>query len=256
MSRMLSRRVETFARRTATAVRLEELYRLGRGVGAERLHLAQLVHRELAIRNAQLCKELLLLPFGLPETRGVQDVVSWFSSYVDWLAEFPPPATENEDEKFRDLLNKILKDNSDVTRTLGTAVHEVRAALGEERYEEVRSEITLILDRFFIKRIGLRFLIQHHIASFEQSPGVAGIIHSNVAMGPILRAAAAEARAACEREWGVAPRIVVAGDGDERHNPAAYALMGNIDLSHNRSFTYVPIHLHIVCYELLLNSCE
>eukprot|EP00933_Yihiella_yeosuensis_P076378 TRINITY_DN8610_c0_g1_i1.p1 TRINITY_DN8610_c0_g1~~TRINITY_DN8610_c0_g1_i1.p1 ORF type:complete len:531 (-),score=103.10 TRINITY_DN8610_c0_g1_i1:137-1729(-) len=254
-SSLLASRVEEFARRTATPVRLEELYRLGRGVGQERFHFAQLVRSEVAIRNAQLCKELLLLPFGLPETKGVQDIVSHFSSYVDWLDNLPPPETAEEDKDLTKLLTKILKDNSDVTRTLGHAVLEVRESLGDTRWEEIRSEVDLILDRFFMKRIGLRFLIQHHIASATQVPGVSGIIHSSVSVGQILRDVASEARAVCEEEWGVAPQIHVVGDGDNL--PSHHlAIQGNVDLMHNRQFTYVPIHLRFLAFEVLLNACQ
>ena len=93
-TQVLSKQVEDYARRSCRAFPLEELYRLGRG--PERLELAQLVHQEIAIRNAQLCKELLLLPFGLAETRGVRKVVDCFSSYVKWLAEWPVPQKKED----------------------------------------------------------------------------------------------------------------------------------------------------------------
>ena len=33
------------------------------------------------------------------------------------------------------------------------------------------------LNRFFMARIGIRFLVEHHIASEKQKEGVSGIIH-------------------------------------------------------------------------------
>jgi len=91
--------------------------------------------------------------------------------------------------------------------------------MGDARFEEIRSEVDFIFDRFFIKRIGLRFLIQHHIEAAEAAesallPGASGIIRS-VAVGEILRAAAQEARSAVQEEFGLAPQVEVIGDGAE-----------------------------------------
>ena len=260
----LSRRIEDFARKSCRAFPLEELYRLGRGTGQDRLHLARLIHQEVAIRNAQLCKELLLLPFGLAQTQGIGRVVNCFSSYVDWLAAFPVPRQASHDEDFTKLLEQILQDSADVTRSIGTAVLEVKSMLGNS-YEEVRPEVDLILDRFFIKRIGLRFLIQHHIEAAKVVPDSSGIIRSDVGVGEILRCAAAEARKAVETELGIAPDVEVVGDGAEipithATHASTYAtgrsLASSPNLLHNRHVTHVPSHVHFICFELLHNACR
>jgi len=256
----LSRRIEHLARQSATAVRLQDLYKWGQGTSVDRLRVARFLHKEVSIRNAQLCTELHLLPFGLAKTKGVLDVVSSFSSYVDSLEEFPQPETSEDDQRFTMLLEDILEDNMKVVNTLGRGVQEVRESLGEREYEDIRSEIDLILDRFFIKRIGLRFLIQHHIESASQRPGISGIIHSNVAVGPILRQAAEEAQQLCRERYAVAPKVVVIGDSNQvnhLNSPVGFTPgpQNNVNLSHNRQFTYVPIHLHFSCSVLLQNAC-
>lgn len=255
MAGRLSQRVEQFARRTATAVRLEELYRLGLGKQSTRIACAKFMHQEIAIRNAQLCKELRLLPFGLAEAKGTSDVVSWYSSYVDWLAESPVPQTARQEEEFTALLQRILEDNSEVVRTLGSAVQEVRSAMGEERYDEVRSEVDLILDRFFIKRIGLRFLIMHHIESAQARPGVSGIIHSDVAVDQILREVAQEAQDACRAACGKAPEVLVSGHHEPGSSGDRSMQLSSWGLPQQRQFTYVPVHLRFMCLELLKNAC-
>lgn len=253
MAALLSPRVEQFARRSARAVRLDELYRWGRGDAQGRLRMARFLRQEVAIRNAQLCKELQLLPFGLSETRGISKVVTWFSSYVDRLAEVPEPEDEAQQARFTALLGSILEDNSDVVMTVGEAVRELRERLGPEAYEEVRPEVDIILDRFFIKRIGLRFLLAHHVESAQQRPGASGIIHSDVKVGPVLRRAAKEAKALCEEKYGTAPEVEVRGDG------MGQVGMGSsneeVNFTHDRSFTYVPMHLHFSCSVLLQNAC-
>jgi len=255
-SRMvLSRRVEEFARKSATAVRLEDLYRWGRGDVSTRLKMARFLRREVAVRNAQLCKELQLFPFGLAATVGVSEVVDNFSSYVDALAKSSEPKTLEDDAAFTLLLQSILEDQMNVIRRLGEGVREVRAAVDENGYEAIRSEVDRILDRFFMRRIGLRFLLEHHIQSAEVQPGVSGIIHSNVAVGPILRAAAEEARELCKNSFGEAPEVDVVGDGDGGDFAWGLGSLANLDLSHDRKFTYVPIHLRFSCSVILQNAC-
>jgi len=254
MAVALSRRVEQFARRSATAVRLEDLYRWGQGDFDTRLRMAKFLHREVAVRNAQLCKELRLLPFGLAETAGVSDIVACYSSYVDRLVESPAPIDEESEKRFTEVLRDVLEDHTQVVRTLGRGVLEVRQRLGEKRYDDIRSEVDLILDRFFIKRIGLRFLLQHHIESAEARPGVSGIIHSNVRVGRILRQAAADATTMCLQRYGVAPEVRILGDGDDLGS-LSDPHGGNPNLLHNRQFTYVPTHLQFSCSVLLQNSC-
>lgn len=262
----LSRRVERFARKTATAVKLEDLYAWASGDLNTRLEMAQFMHQEIAIRNAQLCKELKLLPFGLDRTQGVNDVVRCFGSYVDWLDECPPPVTEDADRAFTRLLQEILEDHTEVVGCLGRGVLEVKERMGAAAYDEIRPEMSLILDRFFIKRVGLRFLIQHHIESAEVRPGVRGIIHDDVAVGGILREAAASAQETCRARVGAAPEIVVLGDGQpallaggRRRGQQLTGLgcshSGRMNLSFERRFTYVPMHLKFVCLELLANAC-
>lgn len=260
MRGLLGRRVEEFAKKTATAVRLEDLYRWGNSNMITRLRFARFLHREVAIRNAQLCKELQVLPFGLPETRGVSDVISCFSSYTDTLAESPRPKSADDDSRFIQLLRDILEDNVGIVGTLGRGVRELQEALGEERYEDIRAEVDLIFDRFFMKQIGLRFLLQHYIESAESRPGVSGIIHDRVHVGRILRREAHEARRLCLQLYGEAPEIVVIGDGHTSQGwqvsqAQPFCSLAGLDLCHDRQFTYVPLHLQFSCSVLLQNAC-
>jgi len=258
----LSRRVEQFALQHATAVRLEDLYKWGQGDLRTRLRVSRFLRKEVAIRNAQLCKELTVLPFGLAETTGVHDVVSWFSRYVDMLAESAEPETAGDDQQFTRMLNEILEDNTKrVVDTLGQGVREVREAMGEIKYEKIRREVNLILDRFFMKRIGICFLLQHHIEAAEARPGASGIIHSNVAVGRILREASKEATRDCMARHGRAPEVVVIGDGQDASSVAGAhgfgsGLSDNPNLLGGRQFTYVPDHLHFACFVLLSNACR
>lgn len=241
----LSRRVEQLARQSATSVRLDDLYRWGRGDAAKRLRVACFLHREIAIRNAQLCKELSVLPHGLAATEGIAEVRKHFGKYVDLITASPRPDTPEDEKAFTELLQHILQDNDEVVSTVGRGVRELRDAVGESGYEEIRSEVDLILDRFFIKRIGLRFLLAHHIESAQVKEGVSGIIHSDVSVGAILRDAAAEAHDLCVQHYGVAPPLVVTSDNEGGRS------FGGTSYARGRQFTYVPSHLRYSCSVLL-----
>merc|ERR1712232_1077522 len=145
------------------------------------------------------------------------------------------------------------EDKAGIVPTLGQAVSEVQGALGKDKYEEIRSEVDLILDRFFIKRIGLRFLLQHFIEAAERREGVSGIIHNDVHVGSVVRAAAAEAQELCQEMYGLTPEVRVNGDGEDS---GVIFGVDNRNLSHDRRFTYVPIHLSISCAVLLQNACS
>merc|ERR1719387_595509 len=60
------------------------------------------------IRNAELCVELSILPFGLAKTQSFSNVITWFSSYVERLAAFPTPKTYGDQRKFTQVLKEIL----------------------------------------------------------------------------------------------------------------------------------------------------
>merc|ERR1719487_1252307 len=176
-----------------------------------------------------------------------------FSSYVDMLAEAAQPETVEDYDRFTELIGHIHEDNIKVVDTLGRGVLEVRDAKGNEHYEEIRSEVDLILDRFFMKRIGLRFLLQHHLEAAEAKPGVSGIIHSHVNTGQILRECAIDARRLCMDKYGCAPEVEVVGDGGAE--VSGWGRLADMDLSYDRQFTYVPVHLQFSCSVLLQNAC-
>ncbi|CAK0887183.1 unnamed protein product [Prorocentrum cordatum] len=169
----VSRRVEQYARHTATPVTLRELYRWGCGGAAERTHMREYLHTEVHPQRPALqgAAAAALRPRAGSQ-HGPRHRMSLYSQYVDWLDEFPKPVDEDGERRFLELLRRILDDSVLVIPRLGEAVREVREQMSEERYEEFRSEISLIMDRFCIKRIGLRFLLEHFIESSEAGSGV------------------------------------------------------------------------------------
>eukprot|EP00434_Breviolum_minutum_P031485 symbB.v1.2.027845.t2/scaffold2885.1/size67989/3 len=283
--RCVSRRVENYARKSCRAFPLEELYRLGRG-NSERLHLAQLIHQEMAPTSRDCNSKCAVVqrafapPFWFgrdqrnTESRGMLQFVREVVIRIPSSQWFVGPAGIHKAPE-ADLAGQCRCAANHERSPLGGILRnfDVRSAMGDARFEEIRSEVDFIFDRFFIKRIGLRFLIQHpglgmlhHIEAAEAAesallPGASGIIRS-LAVGEILRAAAQEARSAVQEEFGLAPQVEVIGDGAEL--PLVHAntfatgsslCKSNLNQDFNH-FTHVPSHVHFICYQLLRNACH
>jgi len=244
-------RVSVHLRRMAsqktTPVTLENLFRFGRqahGDKAQRLRNAQFLHSELQIRLAQRILELEALPLGLPHTEPIQNVIGWYNDYFERVSEAPFPSSDEDEEDFTDLLRFILQNNAEVIETTSRGVLEVRSERKGFSIED-QQLLDTVLNRFYIARIGLRFLIEHHIASRDPKPGFAGIIESDCKPASLIEDAASEARSLCERYFGIAPRAVIK-QVQVKRNPK----------HDDVTFTYVPVHLRYMLLEVLKNSVK
>ncbi len=238
----MSALLRKMARGRPTPVSLANLFRYGQ-MGTrdttQRVRNAQFLHNELQIRIAQRVVELETLPLNLPQTRHIQDVIGWYTDYFDQVASSPFPETIQDDEDFTRLLNFILQDNSEVIETTARGVVEVRQRQQGFSLRD-QQEVDKVFNSFYLARIGLRFLIEHHVRSGTDREGFAGIIEGKC--DPLLYAelAADEASSLCQYHLGDAPRFVItrlsSGGGD--------------------SFTYVPGHLMYVLTEVFKNAAR
>ena len=230
-------KVKEFAFRKPTAVSLQDLYRYNLVYQPDqRVRNAQFLHKELPIRLAQRIAELNSLPFGLAEKRGIIEVKETFFRGFEALLTMQAPQTIDDDERFTALLKTIFQDNSSIIQTMAIGVLEVRAEMGTQLTPLKSATIDTYLNRFFMARIGLRFLLEHHIKSKNNAEGFSGIIQSNCNPMSVAQSAADESMYLCENHFGVTPMINVLSP-----NP-------------NETFTYVPAHLHYIISELLKNA--
>ena len=230
-------KITDFSRLKPTAVSLQDLYRYNLvAQPAQRIRNAQFLHKELPIRLAQRIEELSNLPFGLAQKSGVIEVKEVFIRGFENLLTMNSPQTIEDDERFTNLLKTILMDNTSVIQSMAFGVLEVRQDMGS-LLTPIRS-ITLdtYLNRFFMARIGLRFLLEHHISAKNNTPGFSGIIQSNCNPMIVAQNAADESMQLCETHFGVTPLVRI-----QSPNP-------------KETFTYVPAHLHYILSELLKNA--
>eukprot|EP00002_Diphylleia_rotans_P024619 TRINITY_DN4869_c0_g1_i2.p1 TRINITY_DN4869_c0_g1~~TRINITY_DN4869_c0_g1_i2.p1 ORF type:complete len:241 (+),score=46.44 TRINITY_DN4869_c0_g1_i2:161-883(+) len=92
------------------------------------------------------------------------------------------------------------------------------------------------LDRFFMSRLGIRFLVGQHLAILEeQRPGFVGIIQAKCKPRDIVEEAVDNARNICICHYDDAPDVTI---------------HGNLNLD----FPYISSHLYYMVFELLKNS--
>lgn len=230
-------RIKDFSMRKPTAVSLQDLYRYNlHHDPAQRLRNAQFLHKEIPIRLAQRIEELSSLPFGLAEKRGVVEVKEAFARGFEDLLRMQAPQTLREEDLFTGVLKSILQDNTSVIKCMALGVLEVKSEMGPLLTPIRSAALDTYLNRFFMARIGLRFLLEHHITSKNNAEGFSGIIQSNCNPMVVARDAADDSMQLCETHYGVTPLVRI-----QSPNP-------------NETFTYVPAHLHYILSELLKNA--
>ncbi|KIR27220.1 pyruvate dehydrogenase kinase [Cryptococcus deuterogattii 99/473] len=147
-----------------------------------------------------------------------------------------PPEVHEYNEKFTHLLENIKKRHDPTVTTVAQGVLEWKK---KRKAGRIGVPIQEWLDRFYMSRIGIRFLIGQHIAlnTLQPHPDYVGIICTRANVHDICHEAIENARYVCEEHYGLfkGPPI---------------QLLCPKDLT----FPYVPGHLSHICFELLKNS--
>jgi pyruvate dehydrogenase kinase 2/3/4 len=227
--------ISLYARRPSTAVSLNQLFEIGQNATAACiLENAQFLHKELPVRLARRARELENLPYGLSDTKPVQTVASWYVDSFKDIVQKREPSTEAEELEFSDILEKILYRHRNVVPMMAQGILQLKESLGEHAVDSCPF-LQDFLDRFYMSRIGIRVLIQHHVELHHPRDGYVGLIASELSPSEVAESAIGDAAEKCERQYGCSPDV---------------DLKGNLDLV----FRYVPHHLHHMLHELLKNS--
>lgn len=197
---------------------------------------ARFLRNELPIRLAHRAVELDSMPYGLSRRLPVVQVRDWYVQSFKELRSFPTVKDAADEAQFTSLLRKIHQRHVNVVPLMAKAVEEFRRELDSHVALDDVPEIHDFLDKFFLSRIGIRFLIGHHIALHSQVGGsYIGAIDTQCHPAVVVEQAAQDAQMLCQREYGTAPAIRMYGDKDLH-------------------FAYVPSHLHHMVFELVKNS--
>lgn len=224
----------------------------------QRLRNAQFLHTELPIRIAQRAVDLLTLPHGLSEALPIKQIAHMYLLYLEKFQEYPVPTTVEEEDGFTEMLQSIVLNRTSIPMAIARGVDAWRKS---ERTEGIESErlrqMEDALYRFFIARVGLRFLTEHHIlsspryasrnrlrksqSSFTQDDNdFLGCIETDCDPVREIRKVVETVTLQTQDYFGVCPEIQIIDSTQDSET----------------KFTYVPHHLHYMVGELLKNSCR
>uniref|UniRef100_A0A0W0FZR7 Protein-serine/threonine kinase n=1 Tax=Moniliophthora roreri TaxID=221103 RepID=A0A0W0FZR7_MONRR len=150
---------------------------------------------------------------------------------IEW-----PPEVQDYNHRFTRALEAIKHRHDPTVTTVAQGVLEWKRA---QNAKHIGLDIQQWLDRFYMSRIGIRFLIGQHVAlNTQQShPDYVGIICTRANVHDIMQEAIENARFICEEHYALLSSPPV-----------------QLICPKNLTFPYVPGHLSHIVFELLKNS--
>ncbi|ETW78186.1 hypothetical protein HETIRDRAFT_460407 [Heterobasidion irregulare TC 32-1] len=147
-----------------------------------------------------------------------------------------PPEVHDYNKRFTKTLDAIKRRHDPTVTTTAQGVLEWKR---RQNARNIGLDIQAWLDRFYLSRIGIRFLIGQHVAlnELQPHPDYVGIICTRSNVHDIVHEAIENARFVCEEHYAMFKGPPV-------------QLICPKDLH----FAYVPGHLSHICFELLKNS--
>jgi pyruvate dehydrogenase kinase 2/3/4 len=209
----------------------------GRRRGSALSQSAMFLYDELPVRVAQRIMCLDRLPNGLNLMPAVQTVRQWYvQSFID-LHRAEVPEDDAAVERFTAVLRGMWGRHGLTAVNVAKGVHELQAKLSGSAINPFDlPNMSSTLNQFHLGRIGLRFLIGHHLLlQSEKRPGFIGMLKEDVNLRVVAERAVADATQICARTYGRAPRVKIHEAG--------------ID-----PFLHVPDHLYFCVLEAVKNS--
>ncbi|KAI0935144.1 hypothetical protein AcV7_004033 [Taiwanofungus camphoratus] len=153
------------------------------------------------------------------------------TSDVDW-----PPEVQDYNRRITKTLEAIKKRHDPTVTTVAQGVLEWKRS---RNARNINLDVQHWLDRFYLSRIGIRFLIGQHIAlnTLQPHPDYVGIICTSANVHDIVQEAIENARFVCEEHYAMFK------------GPPVQLICPT-----HLHFAYVPGHLSHICFELLKNS--
>lgn len=153
------------------------------------------------------------------------------TSSINW-----PPEVQDFNRRFTKTLESIKKRHDPTVTTVAQGVLEWKR---RQNARNINLDVQHWLDRFYLSRIGIRFLIGQHIAlnTLQPHPDYVGIICTSANVHEIVQEAFENARFVCEEHYAMFKGPPV-----------------QLICPKNLHFAYVPGHLSHICFELLKNS--
>lgn len=242
--------LEALASQNLTILRLKDLHRYATNADpAQRLLNAQFLLRELPIRMARRAVDLLTLPHGLSQTKQIQEVARIYLRDIKMLQEQKPPTTFLEDKSFTDMIQSLVIDRTSIPLTISQGINIwVESNDKDEVDSQTMQEIEEVLNRFFTNRVGIRFLVQHHVlCDPDRKPEDLGLT-SSATLGCI------------QPDCDAVKQVRTAMDSVTEMTQDCYGVCPSIELIDSRTkkggFTHIPHLVQYIVTALLKNSCQ
>jgi len=147
-----------------------------------------------------------------------------------------PPEVQDYNKRFTKLLEHIKSRHDPTVTTVAQGVLEWKKS---QNARHIGLDMQAWLDRFYMSRIGIRFLIGQHVALNTQQAheDYVGIICTQANVHDIVQEAIENARFVCEEHYAMFKGPPV-----------------QLICPKELNFPYVPGHLSHICFELLKNS--
>lgn len=204
----------------------------------QRLLNAVFIHAELIARRAAMLQQFHQMPEQIRHTAGVRELTDKYGQRLLNLLRAPRPRTAEDENAFAAKMSQLQPVQLGETRkALGLSLSEMTAAReGQPLPCGLQAKIDRHIDRIFLSRVGIRFLVKHYLASREPVDGFMGIIQEECCPVSLCEATAASVSTQLRERFGAAPPIEVhVGCRTE-------------------TFMFVPEHIKFVVGELLRNS--
>jgi len=250
LSREQQNMIWEFVKVPEVQLSLNEIIRFGRNADRHTLVASALfLQKDLPIRLAKRIRELESLPLPMYSTRSIKALAELYEESFIKIAEHPPPKMKALEEQFSTMLAGLKNKHNMVQTNIASAFLEMTRQ-GVPKKFVMHEDVQDILSRFYTGRIGMRTMIDQHMAlrldsednlKQKQAEGkvsvrnFVGCIMTNCRIYDILMDAVEDARAACKMHLKDAPSVLVDG---------------NLDLC----VQYHPEHLYIIVFELIKNS--
>ncbi|TFY51296.1 hypothetical protein EVJ58_g10645 [Rhodofomes roseus] len=169
------------------------------------------------------------------------------TSKVEW-----PPEVQEFNRRFTKTLEYIKRRHDPTVTTVAQGVLEWKRS---QNARNINLDVQHWLDRFYLSRIGIRFLIGQHIAlnTLQPHPDYVGIICTRANVHDIVQEAIENARYVFRvtRQPGADPALSFVC---EEHYAMFKGPPVQLICPKDLHFAYVPGHLSHICFELLKNS--
>ena len=239
----LERLVSRYCRKKQTPLTIEQFTKFGEHASPKTSY--KFLRSEVPVRFAHILQEVGHLPMNLTSKSSVQEVYQMYlESFANLVNYRERDSSASTLDEFTKTLQDIKTKHADVVKIMAEGIMELRGAEGEEAFAPT---VQYFLNRFYKNRVGVRMLINQHLALFDEEltrstkSRFIGLFDPDLNVREVVMDAASNAAELCDHYYFESPNIVV-----RSHN--------KVNLGDEIQVCYVPSHLYQVLFETFKNA--